>query len=703
MAIYSQGSFFNWKDGQTPPIEERANELVNTIIDALQNYDHFTKAEETKTLLLSTTITSNHNYVGRNALLAKIHYILQEEGKLFLHGIGGIGKSEAALQYMWQHRSDYTNGLLYLTYSGSLRSLIVDDTIKGIRIKGMKRNPEETEDSYYHRKLARLREIITPKTLIVIDNYDVGRDPQFDDLAGLNCSMIITTRNDHHRDGLPILEVEKLSEEEQMMLFSHYSRCRQTEHETAAASEILNLAHGHTLTIKLLGELTNVMTCRSSCMMLEFLHEQGLLAVLNNPVDEDDQTVAYEQIRRLFRLYDLDEQQRYIMTNMALMPTEGVDFRLFVELCGLKHGREVDKLIRKGLLQYYDASGCISVHPLIAQVVMAEEEPTEEKCQLLIENLSANLKLSYRDMSDEDVCRFCAIVESLYSLKKELVFSHRRLWIGIQTLLCRAGKHKRAIEILSEVKTNCLENHEYELAATVLYLMMDTYAATKDIQNAHRCCEEGVAVARQGSSDELGLAYLLKSFASRSMDLPDKVVSEDRIKAALDEAVSIVNTTEQRTTSFGYFDDASVYLIKYNVYYILAKYYIYTRNYHNALMWANRAYEIIAEHAENDEQRKFARASYQYMAEAYAMLGEKEKAREYIHKQDACWEGYFSPNHLNVLLRKLEKARLLHIIGDYEEEKDILEYAKAWLKEKEMTNIPLYQSVLDQLSVLKIQ
>ena len=65
------------------------------------------------------------HFLGRENELEKLHAILEENSKVFLYGIAGIGKSELAKAYAKTYRKEYTN-ILYLMYSGNLRQDIID-------------------------------------------------------------------------------------------------------------------------------------------------------------------------------------------------------------------------------------------------------------------------------------------------------------------------------------------------------------------------------------------------------------------------------------------------------------------------------------------------------------------------------------------------------------------------------------------------
>ena len=65
------------------------------------------------------------HFCGRDKELAALHEALLQNGKVFLHGIPGVGKSELAKAYAKEHRKEYIN-ILYLTYTGDLKRDIAE-------------------------------------------------------------------------------------------------------------------------------------------------------------------------------------------------------------------------------------------------------------------------------------------------------------------------------------------------------------------------------------------------------------------------------------------------------------------------------------------------------------------------------------------------------------------------------------------------
>ena len=103
------------------------------------------------------------HFLGRENELEKLYAILEENSKVFLYGIAGIGKSELAKAYAKTYRKEYTN-ILYLMYSGDLRQDIIDlDFADDL--------PEDTEEERF-RKHNRFLRALKADTLLIIDNFN---------------------------------------------------------------------------------------------------------------------------------------------------------------------------------------------------------------------------------------------------------------------------------------------------------------------------------------------------------------------------------------------------------------------------------------------------------------------------------------------------------------------------------------------------
>jgi hypothetical protein len=127
-------------------------------------------------------------FCGREQELSELQALLEKQDKVFLYGIAGIGKSELAKAYAWQHRRDYTN-ILHLLYPGSLKQMIVE-------MEFTDDQPGE-DDAERFRRHNRFLRSLKEDTLLIIDNFNTtaGADELLPVVLKYRCRILFTTRS----------------------------------------------------------------------------------------------------------------------------------------------------------------------------------------------------------------------------------------------------------------------------------------------------------------------------------------------------------------------------------------------------------------------------------------------------------------------------------------------------------------------------
>ena len=67
----------------------------------------------------------NSEFVGRDGDLVRLHACLSGSGPVGIRpagltGMGGIGKTQLAVEYVYRHRSDYPDGIFWIDAAGPL-------------------------------------------------------------------------------------------------------------------------------------------------------------------------------------------------------------------------------------------------------------------------------------------------------------------------------------------------------------------------------------------------------------------------------------------------------------------------------------------------------------------------------------------------------------------------------------------------------
>ena len=143
------------------------------------------------------------HFVGREEELEELHTMLEENSKVFLYGIAGIGKSELAKAYAKQYKKYYTN-ILYTEYTGDLHQSITDlDFTDDL--------PEDSEEERF-RKHNRFLRSLKDDTLLIIDNFNATatQDRFLPVMLKYRCRILFTTRS--KLDGHCILQLKEIRE-----------------------------------------------------------------------------------------------------------------------------------------------------------------------------------------------------------------------------------------------------------------------------------------------------------------------------------------------------------------------------------------------------------------------------------------------------------------------------------------------------------
>lgn len=389
--VYYYVTRFHIMDGTLPPELQRIRELVDRIRILLG------KAPEHRvTMALREGGSASYRIVG-NIVYPDSHFMGREEdlnviaqrlsgteNKLFLVGMGGIGKSEIAKKYLIIHREDY-DVVVWMVYENSLMHTIADDHI--LAIKGICRQdyPEDSEREYFQRKLQILKENADRRLLLVIDNYDpVEEDRDLEAICAGEYSILFTTRHHHASVNIPEREVQPMeTEAEWLGLFgAEYTR-RLDEDGKAHVLKILRLLDGHPLSIRLIASVMQNRRIAPEKMLSMLRQGTAEMKTQNLRVAE----MIYSRLRRVFQWAGLPKEEQYLLRNLSLLSMQGIAVETLFDWCDLNDFDVVEELIRKSWVIHDNVKDEVHLHPLIAEVMAETLEEDDSCCETLVNSL----------------------------------------------------------------------------------------------------------------------------------------------------------------------------------------------------------------------------------------------------------------------------------------------------------------------------
>lgn len=263
------------------------------------------------------------HFCGRDSELDALHKLLTDEGKVFLHGIAGIGKSELAKAYAKQYKKEYTN-ILYIIYSGDLmRDVTGMDFSDDL--------PEDTDDERF-RKHNRFLRSLKEDTLIIIDNFNTTatKDTFLSVMLKYKCRLLFTTRS--RIESRPCMLIEEISDRNILFELAGHYYTDACDYKTVM-EQIIETVHFHIFAVELSARLLQTGILEPEELLKKLEEEKaGMSATDKIGITKDGENrraTYYDHIHTLFSLYNLDEMQTEIMRCLSLVPLSGIPSKLF--------------------------------------------------------------------------------------------------------------------------------------------------------------------------------------------------------------------------------------------------------------------------------------------------------------------------------------------------------------------------------------
>ena len=320
------------------------------------------------------------HFVGREEELEELHTILEENSKVFLYGIAGIGKSELAKAYAKQYKKYYTN-ILYTEYTGDLHQSVTDlDFTDDL--------PEDSEEERF-RKHNRFLRSLKDDTLLIIDNFNATatQDRFLPVMMKYRCRILFTTRS--KLDGHCILQLKEIRETSALFLLVSAFYTESEEHRILVEA-IIETVHRHTFAVELAAKLLENGILHPEQLLKKLRDEKASLEnedkISASKDGQNSKATYYHHIHTLFSLYSLSLEQQDILRDLCFLPFTGISARIFADWLGLTTLNEINDLIETGFVQA-NTRHTISLHPMIQEITLSEIRPSVTSCHSLLDSI----------------------------------------------------------------------------------------------------------------------------------------------------------------------------------------------------------------------------------------------------------------------------------------------------------------------------
>jgi len=467
----------------------------------------------------------NPNFVCRESEIQEIGELLNRNGYMFIEGMGGIGKTELATMYADTANYDIVQ---FVNYTDSLHETISMSlnfrNFDSLRFaEYMAVFGDEAKSRIFTDKMTNLNRHGEEghKILIIVDNFQ-SHDDDFDEFVlSKNYHVILTSREKHEGS---VLDLTEMSINDAYLLFSKYYQQVINDEDIPIIHKIIDLVFGHTMTVMLVAAA--IVPCRITPSEMLLQLENGLGSHLQTPLKAKKDSKLREQalakhIETLFDLSQLNENQSYILANLSLLPSAGMETKLFYELALYERykgdeydnykNRDINWLINHRWVQehYIDNISHISLHGVIAEIAHRKFKPDGTMCSpfvvRLISSTDESFNKTYKEISNS--------TELLKAASKRFIGDSNitsGLFYRLGRLCMVAADYKGALDSYKRAVAICEKDDPHDQVVAKIYSNIGMiYHTMGDIKQAFEWYKKAVDILAINPADDItATAYI---------------------------------------------------------------------------------------------------------------------------------------------------------------------------------------------------
>lgn len=375
----------------------------------LQGLDALIRLADFEQLFLYSNFHYNiGHFIGRERELEEIKARLLEHQVVFLHGIGGIGKTELAKRFLHENEGKF-NHIIMVSFQESIIDTVIGTDIK---IENFEIEENEEKDNYFNRKIETLKSVLSNDDIILLDNFDVSDDEELETLFECPCKFLITTREDFSDYNYSQIDVQEMEEMDDLMeLFCTYNSREYKKLEKLCIQELINFVDRHTMTVELLAKYLRDSTETVFDLREKLWKKEGITAAVNTQVrhrkdKKRNSGNISEHLLMLFQLSDFSEKEYELIKSLSLLGYLKINKKLFLDYYRCEERtmeQELQKLIRRGFIEYDELTDKISLHQIILDLVYNYLRPTSESCPAITKAMTRYACMKMTSRVDKDI------------------------------------------------------------------------------------------------------------------------------------------------------------------------------------------------------------------------------------------------------------------------------------------------------------
>ena len=283
----------------------------------------------------------NDGFVGREKELNEVNDLMKRNDSLLLiNGIGGIGKSSLAKEYLKRHYKNY-NYYGFVEVSGSIKESFISEFNNSLHLR------KEKIDEAFNEAIYKLHNLEGRKLLIIdnVNNLETQKEEikLINNLKNSNFKIIFTSREEI--GSIEIYYLDKLNKEDAKKLFNSIYEIKDEE----LLIQILEYLDYHALFIK---KVATTLKNKSSLTPEKIIEKfkNGEFTQINVKRKESFNDLLNE----LFSIDNLEEEEILTLKKFSILPAIEISFDN-LQLIFIKNEEELEDF--EDLLNYLSEKG----------------------------------------------------------------------------------------------------------------------------------------------------------------------------------------------------------------------------------------------------------------------------------------------------------------------------------------------------------
>lgn len=587
---------------------------------------------------------------------------------LWIWGIGGIGKTELAMEFA-RNQIERGRAAYLVTFRGSMKETVMNMNFSSWEFEFDGQGDAAEEE--YRRRLDLLRENYKD-CLLIIDNFEredkdiaeLQRESAYCDIVGLGMKILFTTRS---RPNNFVQELNPLNEENAMTLFKSIVKIKAADEKIVR--KLIAEVDCHPMTVELLAhtlkEGWETLSAKELLAKLrsELLNSRNLPEIKHKKFGSEREAKIYVHLRTLFKLFNEDETYREILCHATLLPIDGMDAAEFILSEGNSQKKILKRIENHGWIRRRAENNLLWIHPMIRTVFKNELKPMRADCEKFLSTLWRRLDDKYppdieisaqaaelyeraaKDLGDADGeehfhAGYCYIIGEKFSLASILVEEAIRRR--------EASADKNPVELArmyNDAGVAALFLHSYDKGMNYL--------------------ERAIKLLEENAPEDPNAANIFANTANAYLFMGDY----DKAINFSERAVKIFDKTPPKNPHE-----------RANAYRMYGMALMWTKKYPEAMENFKAAAEIIEELAP-EGSIDLARL-YEDIGQIYSAQGNSELALEYVFKALAMQEDFLPKNHDDILISYHMLGEIYLAAGQDDKSKKFFDKEAAALRDK---------------------